>query len=701
MSSENLTKEAIPKKRSKEELQQLIRVCLEEIDVRALVLQMINNLQENRGLINQKEVQKEIVRKLKQNGVLRNLLENVRSRISHQEVVGTGTSTGDRVQNNPEETRAQRGAETSTCRCKMVYPECTTSGPASSSEHQKSSPESEYSSHERLEQSKNLQTSDTPTVTRMVNPRRRYLHFEICKMTGFLQRITKPSEKTPFMFYVCFRKQRYWTKPAPIASFADFKTGFLLELHSDEMGPFRRATGDELLRMNDRIHLVLVKVLALGYKHVVSSTFIEWRYVLAEKESQGKWSVDLRGVGAESKTSLGNLQLHFTLIPALPEPIAVVPYLKIEDAQYMEQHMVFLAYTKDWWAEFLSMRPSHKQRFIKIFCQDENSSIRSVFHYVRPLEVGRPILETPREAAWFVSLIELEDQAIMELPFMEEWWNPHTFLVLKRGTVEHHAFLLCSLLLGFGMDAYVCTGTNGPHPWMWVLTVGGQKSSVIFWESTTGARYSHVNPTGTSDDPPTENLAYPYSKIGCIFNDKHFYANIQERDWVPMCKFHLEDSRQWKAMSPAAIQSLVGNEQGIPLQPGLLDPIMYSQDMERELRQLISEYRLDHQLRTRWNMELYQLLAPVLASCEMEHKCGVKLAREEIRELMNSVLHPDNTVKAVPIHVPAKNARNKWVKEVLHIDNIDSEFAVKVNAYVYPENIFSVWLVIGCTFKDS
>ena len=42
---------------------------------------------------------------------------------------------------------------------------------------------------------------------------------------------------------------------------------------------------------------------------------------------------------------------------------------------------------------------------------------------------------------------------------MEVWNHFHTFLSLGRGDCEDHAILLCSLLLGFGLDAYVCVGT--------------------------------------------------------------------------------------------------------------------------------------------------------------------------------------------------------------------------------------------------
>ena len=48
--------------------------------------------------------------------------------------------------------------------------------------------------------------------------------------------------------------------------------------------------------------------------------------------------------------------------------------------------------------------------------------------------------------------------------------------------------LLCSLLLGFGLDAYVCVGAKAKgaaHTWVVTLGVDGL---VTFWESLTGHR---------------------------------------------------------------------------------------------------------------------------------------------------------------------------------------------------------------------
>lgn len=40
----------------------------------------------------------------------------------------------------------------------------------------------------------------------------------------------------------------------------------------------------------------------------------------------------------------------------------------------------------------------------------------------------------------------------------QSWNSPHAFLSAGRGDCADHALLLCSLLLGFGLDALVCVG---------------------------------------------------------------------------------------------------------------------------------------------------------------------------------------------------------------------------------------------------
>lgn len=52
--------------------------------------------------------------------------------------------------------------------------------------------------------------------------------------------------------------------------------------------------------------------------------------------------------------------------------------------------------------------------------------------------------------------------------------------------------LLCSLLLGFGLNAFVCVGTKAKgaaHTWVMTISPEGE---VTFWESLTAHRYGDV-----------------------------------------------------------------------------------------------------------------------------------------------------------------------------------------------------------------
>lgn len=104
----------------------------------------------------------------------------------------------------------------------------------------------------------------------------------------------------------------------------------------------------------------------------------------------------------------------------------------------------------------------------------------------------------------------------------------HTFLTKGYGDVEDHAVLLAGLLLGFGLDAYVCIGSSGEGPHAWVITLGER---ITFWETINGQRLLH-------DDPRIHRY---YRKIGCVFNHKHFYANIQLDDIVANTNWDLDN----------------------------------------------------------------------------------------------------------------------------------------------------------------
>ena len=62
----------------------------------------------------------------------------------------------------------------------------------------------------------------------------------------------------------------------------------------------------------------------------------------------------------------------------------------------------------------------------------------------------------------FVSLIPFQRRPSVGEQTAQSWNSPHAFLAAGRGDASDHALLLCSLLLGFGLDAFVCIGLVHP-----------------------------------------------------------------------------------------------------------------------------------------------------------------------------------------------------------------------------------------------
>ena len=72
------------------------------------------------------------------------------------------------------------------------------------------------------------------------------------------------------------------------------------------------------------------------------------------------------------------------------------------------------------------------------------------------------------------------------------------------------------------------------------------KQKVDFWESLTGTKMAQ-------DDPRVHRF---YRQVGCVFNHKNFFGNVQADDRVVNTDWDLEDKYMWKGMNPAQIHAL-------------------------------------------------------------------------------------------------------------------------------------------------
>ncbi|CAI5779772.1 Centrosomal protein of 76 kDa [Podarcis lilfordi] len=510
-----------------------------------------------------------------------------------------------------------------------------------------------------------------------IDPTRRYLYLQVLGGKAFLEHLQEPE---PLPGQICstltlclhFRNQRFRSKPVPCACEPDFSDGFLLEVYKESLGEASKmADATTMLSICDPVHIVLIKTDTSGETTLVASYFLEWRSVLCAENRITNVAVELLGVGTESKVSVGVLNIRLEMYPKLNKTLSqeiVTTQFSLERQKTAEKERLFLVYAKQWWREYLQIRTSHNTRLVKIFAQDENGINRPVCSYVKPLRAGR-LLDTPRQAARFVSVLGYERAPIIGggNSKQEQWCTLLAFLCRNKGDCEDHANLLCSLLLGFGLEAFVCVGTKAkgvPHTWVMTYGIDG---IITFWESLTGHRYIH-NPIKPDDPPIVEQPKplYPYRTIGCVFNHHKFLANCQPTDAVEVCAFDLHDESKWKPMSGEAIKSVCspGATTALPPFPPLcassVDAAVTSNELELQLRMLVVEHRKDLGLSTVWDDQLSYLLSPALAAYELERTTGVSSGNEEFQDAIRRAVPDGHTFKGFPIHFVHRNARRAF-----------------------------------------
>lgn len=129
-----------------------------------------------------------------------------------------------------------------------------------------------------------------------------------------------------------------------------------------------------------------------------------------------------------------------------------------------------------------------------------------------------------------------------------------------------------------------------------------------------------------------------------------------------------------------------------PLYPPSVDSALVSNDMEHELRSLVTDHRRvsnsmrqekhslleffqrstklcscqfyfypkDLGLNTTWDDELSYILTPALAAYELEHSTGVSAGNEEFQQAIRRAIPDGHTFKGFPIQFVHRNARRAF-----------------------------------------
>ena len=118
-----------------------------------------------------------------------------------------------------------------------------------------------------------------------------------------------------------------------------------------------------------------------------------------------------------------------------------------------------------------------------------NLRLLIVFTFIWPLQAER-LIDSPRIAQRFVSSLELERIPDLGIAGEKEiWTSAISLLSSRKGDHVSHNLLLCSFLIGFGLNAFVALGVKQNKPWSWVVIIDEE---IKFWDGVTGQRFNHV-----------------------------------------------------------------------------------------------------------------------------------------------------------------------------------------------------------------
>lgn len=193
-----------------------------------------------------------------------------------------------------------------------------------------------------------------------------------------------------------------------------------------------------------------------------------------------------------------------------------------------------------------------------------------------------------------------------------------------------------------------------------------------------------------------------------------FLGNCQPSDAVETCVFDLNDESKWKPMSEEAIKSVCapGATTSLPPFPPLcastIDASVTSNEIEMQLRLLVSEHRKDLGLTTVWEDQLSYLLSPALASYEFERTTSISAGNEEFQDAIRRAVPDGHTFKGFPIHFVYRNARRAFAtclrspfcEEIICCRGDQVRLAVRVRVFTYPESACAVWIMFACKYRS-
>ena len=554
-------------------------------------------------------------------------------------------------------------------------------------------------------------------TTGLIRPNKRYLQIYVdageAFVDEFIDDALQPSPPALLTLSLHFLRHRYASHPVVARVAPSFKHTFLFPLQGED-DPLPLASLPSLLALSSPLHVALTRSDSQGTA-LLATASVEWREVLVH----GSVAVKVSLFSEDDPTRpIGLLPLALSLIPLrLPSSPSALPVfvesaaVKARVAADLQLSSLiaqrFHAYTAAWWQELRTVHAPHAHRSLPLFLPSDCGDPAFVCTLLAPLRAAGGV-ESALHAARFVRLLAFRREMRVGGQRREVVHSLNALCARRSGDVEDHTFLLCSLLLGFGLDAYVAAGTNPTGAHMVVVTRQG--GGVTLWDAVTGHRY--IVPAATPRHRPEPRAPPPLHRVHCVFNGGGYWANAQVEDDVHLVAWDVR-GQGWQAMKAEAI-AVLPRRAPFPLQACAVDAGAAAGRLEGELRGLVAAYRRQvGDLATVWGEELGQWLAPALASYEAERVTGVKLFEEEFQAAIQHSTPEQSVFRAVPFQFIGLEAGSIMAAMVENEDFVvmaqeggkgmgdGLQFGIRVKVVPYAEEVMAVWVVIASIFVYS
>eukprot|EP00758_Cryptobia_borreli_P001981 Tbor_TRINITY_DN2687_c0_g1::TRINITY_DN2687_c0_g1_i1::g.17892::m.17892/K16457/CEP76; centrosomal protein CEP76 len=540
------------------------------------------------------------------------------------------------------------------------------------------------------------------SILKGIKPNEKYLHIRLTGGRAFIDNLDldrKEQKSTQMVMCAHYDRQRFRSTPQESLVDPMFDDDFLVHLD--------KGHGD-IVDLATPLHISVIKEeCSLGRCHLVGENTIEWRKVLRT----GYMSLTVELCGSNPSIPSGIIEMEIELIPGGPKypEEEILDRIQLQRTAVIAADREFLIYARRWWSEYHSIRASHKGRHVKLFAATSSGRMVPVTHYVSVIGPDRS-LDSPFAAARFVSLFTLTNEHDTTTDVLlghnssksssQIWPSQFTFLSQKHGEIANHATLLCSLLLGFALDAYCVIGAAGGKLHMWVVTrtrVSSGEYDVTFWEPSSGLRYE-------------PNGAHKYTAVGCAFNHLNFYANSQENDSAVTTKWNFDNEIEWCSLNILKLK-FVPKFPNPPILYISLNARLIETDLESTLREFVGNHRDTLGLQTYWDDSLSAVLSYGLVQYERQRVEGN--GKQDISEInmfhrcVKGAIGDGRTFKGFPLNVSHINenriSSNLLAsipgKEILDLVGDDLKHGLRVKCFVFPEGLVSVWVMIAARYR--